>query len=136
MLRKNLAAHHLERHAVEILIIADLNATEFKAHHGRIVAHEVADIAAPFLITPAKAVEWVVLMPEHYAFLRQARQAGAQLLRRGRSLGADGRKAVGDDIAGRHGEGAPHLVGKQCLALILMRPKVTDSIDLTIKVCA
>ena len=74
MVGDDLAAHQVEGHGVEVLKVAHLYTTEFKAHDSRVIAASFEDIAAVRLILPAYAVKGIILMPEHTALLLQHAQ--------------------------------------------------------------
>ena len=68
-------------HAVQVLLIAHLYATQLKTHHRRVITHGQFHITLTILVSPANAVERIILMPGHVTFLLQTRQSVGQLRR-------------------------------------------------------
>ena len=54
-----------EWHAVEVLLVTHLNASDVEAHYGGVVARCFLCVAASALPLPCQAVEGVVLMSYH-----------------------------------------------------------------------
>ena len=52
MLLDDFLAHTVERHAVEVFVLAKFHVAEVEAHHGRIVAAHLLDVGATFFPTP------------------------------------------------------------------------------------
>ena len=69
MVLDDLLGHTGERNTVEVLLIAHLDTTEFKAHHGGPVAADIQDITAVSLVFPGETIERIVLMTEHITLL-------------------------------------------------------------------
>ena len=80
MMLDNLLSHLGERHAVEVLCVAHLDAAELEAHHGGPVATDILHIAGIGLIVPGQTVERIVLMTEPLAFTAECVEALHQLL--------------------------------------------------------
>ena len=67
-----------EGHAVEVFLVANLDAAKVEAHDGWIVADEVANVAAPPLPLPVETVEGIVLMAGHVTALLKGSQTVGQ----------------------------------------------------------
>ena len=75
-----LVAHLGKWHAVQILLVAHLYASQFKSHHSRPVATGILHVARVGLVVPCQTVEWIVLMTKHIPLLSQSVQTLKQLL--------------------------------------------------------
>ena len=79
MLGKNLAAHAVEGHAVEVLLTVEFKFSEVEAHHCGIVSRDEEHVALPLIPFPGGAIHRIVLMAEHNTFLEQFLQTNLQL---------------------------------------------------------
>ena len=60
---------------VEILFVTHLNATEVKAHHGRIVTNSLFYVTSASVTIPIHTVKRIILMTDHIAPLLQGGKA-------------------------------------------------------------
>ena len=62
-------AHLGKRHAIQILGVTHLNASQLEAHHGGPVTTHVLHITGVSLVLPCQAIERIILMTKHIPFL-------------------------------------------------------------------
>ena len=75
-----LLRHASKRHAVQVLLVAHLNAAQFKSHHSRPVATGILHVAAVGHVIPCQPIERIVLMSKHITIVTQSVQSHNQLV--------------------------------------------------------
>ncbi len=95
-LRQYLLSHQREGDTVEVYFTVHLYAAKFKSHDGRQLSAGLLRIAPAGLPFPSQAVESVVLMTEHGAFLPQRPQSVDESLTLGGLPGHGGDRHQGE----------------------------------------
>ncbi|CCY64362.1 unknown [Prevotella sp. CAG:1124] len=65
VLSHGFAPDFVERHAVKVDVVPELNVAKVERHHGGIFAAHTLDVAAAFITHPTYAVHRVVMVSEH-----------------------------------------------------------------------